>query len=122
MDAMMYWDFWWLMLGGTALLLAVINLIRAVQNKHGGWQMLLFLSLSCGALAMLFAYLGVYDNVKEGDWSSLMDVTPVAARFSGGAMCVGILLNLAALCVHRGAGTARKEAGGDVPDTSIKEE
>lgn len=110
MDVMMYWDFWWLVLGGTALLLAVVNLIRAVQKKHGGWQPLLFISLSCGGLAVLCAYLGVYDEVQEGDWSSLMDVVPVVTQLNGCAMCWGILLNLFALWLHLKTETKQKEA------------
>ena len=110
MEYMMYWDFWWLMLGGIALILSFVNLIRALRKKHGRWQGLLFTSLSCGVLAMLFAYVSVYDWVQAGDWSALMDVTPFVAKLSGAAVCWGIALNFFAICIHSETDTPQKEA------------
>ncbi len=105
-----YWEFWWLMLGGAALILAFVNLVRALLQKHGGRQGLLFSSLSCGVLAMLFAYLSVYDWVQEGDWSALMDVVPTVTKLNGVAVCWGIALNFFAVCIHPETKPTEKEA------------
>lgn len=105
-----YWNFWRLLLGGIALILAFVNLVRSLLKKRGGRQFLLFVSMSCGVLAMLFAYLSFYDWVRAEDWTALMDVTPLVTRLNGAAVCWGIVLNFGALCIHSKADPLQKEA------------
>ena len=49
----MDWAYYWLLMGILAFGFVIANLIRAALGKRRGWQVLLFASLSCGALTML---------------------------------------------------------------------
>lgn len=90
----------WLISGVLAFGLAAVNLVRALLGKKKGWQTLVFLSLSCGAIALLAQYRMVYDWAARGDWSALADVVP--GMFGVLCVCtaVGIVLNAAVLILN----------------------
>ena len=98
----------WLLLGAAALLLALINLSRAALKEHRGWQWLLFASLSCGALTLLFALRAVNYWLRKGDWAAIEDVVPALAMLCSAAAGLGIILNLLALWLHLRAENTRK--------------
>ena len=84
----------WMLLGGLAFLFAIINLVRALLGKTHGWAVLMFLSLSSGALALVAEYQMISRWALAGDWSAIQDVTP----FMGSALLwltvAGIILNM----------------------------
>ncbi len=101
----------WLLLGGAAFVLVLVNLIRAAMKKHRGWQMLLFASLSCGGLTMMCALQAVNGWVRRWQVDQLLDVEPTLAVMSAWALCLGIVLNLLALRFH-----LRAEKSKEAPD------
>ncbi|MDE6932172.1 MAG: hypothetical protein K2P37_05735 [Oscillospiraceae bacterium] len=90
----------WMLLGFAAFALVTANLLRAALGKRRGWQLLLFASLTCGALALLCALLEVDAYVREWLPSSLLDVVPALVKLSVWAACLGLVLNLLALYLH----------------------
>ena len=84
----MDWAYYWLLMGILAFGFVIANLI------------LLFASLSCGALTMLCMVQMVNNWVQKEDWSALLDCVPAMASWLTIALCLGILLNLLALCLH----------------------
>lgn len=96
----MEWIFGWPLLGAAAFVLVVVNLVRAAMGKRRGWPVLLFASLSCGILALVYALLTINGYVREWDDSALLDVVPTLAVLSAWAACLGIVLNLLALWLH----------------------
>ena len=94
------WVYGWLPLGGAALILPLVNLMLAAMRKHGGWQVLLFASLSCGALTLLCALQMVNSWLQKGDWAAIEDVVPAMSMVCTLALCLGIALNLLALWLH----------------------
>lgn len=107
------WEYGWLPLGGTAFVLVLVNLMRAAMRKHGGWQVLLFASLSCGVLAVLCALRMVNSWLWKGDWAAIEDVVPAMSMVWTWALCLGIALNLLALWLHLRGENARKEKAND---------
>ena len=96
----MEWIFGWPLLGAAAFVLVVVNLARAAMGKRRGWQALLFASLSCGILTLVYALLSIGNYVQEWDDSSLLDVVPTLTALSAWAACLGIALNFLALWLH----------------------
>lgn len=94
------WISGWPMLGAAAFVLVIVNLARAAMGKRRGWRVLLFASLSCGILALVYALLTIKGYVREWDDSSLLDVVPTLTVLSAWAACLGIVLNLLALWLH----------------------
>lgn len=99
----------WMGLGAASFILVLINLIRGAIGERRGWPVLLFASLSCGALAMLCALLEINGYVQEWLVDSLLDVEPTMVKLSAWAVFLGIALNLIALCLH--LRTEKKENG-----------
>lgn len=105
----MFWTFAWLLAGAAALLLVLINLARGLLRKCRGWQILLFASLSCGALSILSGFQMVHNWVRHGDWSALEDVVPTEAAVLTIAVCAGIILNFLSLWINLRVEKAQKE-------------
>lgn len=103
----------WLLMGVSAFILVVVNLVRAVMKNSRGWQILLFASLSCGGLAMMCALEAASYWARRGDWSGIMDVIPTLTSVCSWALCLGILLNLLALWLHLRVEKTKKEAKRD---------
>ncbi len=99
----------WLTAGGCAFILVIANLLRAAMKISRGWQVLLFASLSTGALSMVCALRMVGDYVQEWLVSSLLDVVPTLTVVSVWSACLGIALNLLALWLHLRAEGQRRE-------------
>ena len=96
----MGWNIGWVFWGGAAFLLVIINLIRTLLGKRRGWQVLMFSSLSCGAVTVLKEYQMVAQWLRWGDLAAVQGVVPTLANTLQTAVWVGILLNLAALILN----------------------
>lgn len=96
----MDWNFSWILFGGGAFLLAIINLGRSCKGKYKGWQELMFASLSCGVLAVLTEYRMVNTWLSHGDMPAVMDVVPGMSGILTAAACLGIVLNLLVLVIN----------------------
>lgn len=108
----MDWNIGWLFWGAAAFLLVIINLIRTFLGKRRGWQVLLFASLSCGALTVLEEYRMVARWLQWGDLAAVQDVVPTMAGTLQTAVWIGVLLNLAVLALN-----LRKERDADSRNT-----
>ena len=84
---------WWFPVGLLAFVLAGLNLVKNSLGKNKGWHVMMFLSLGCGALAVLLQYYMVYNWVKMEDWSALMDVVPSMSMVLTVAVAAGLVLN-----------------------------
>ena len=96
----MEWIFGWPLLGAAAFVLVIVDLARAAMGRRRGWQALLFASLSCGVLALVYALLSIRNYVQEWDASALLDVVPTLTALSAWAACLGVALNFLALWLH----------------------
>ena len=109
----MGWNIGWVFWGGAAFLLVIINLIRTLLGKQRGWQILLFSSLSCGAVTVLKEYQMVAQWLRWGNLSAVQGVVPTLANTLQTAVWVGILLNLA------GPGGGEAAADGKVRENQV---
>ena len=73
----------WFALGMLAFACAGVNLI--------------FASMSLACLSLLAGYFVIWERVAASDWSALMDIIPSMCKLTGGAVLVGIALNVAVL-------------------------
>ena len=91
---------YWMLLGALAFILAIVNIVRCWIGKAKGWEVLMFLSLSGGALALVAEYQMISRWALAGDWSAIQDVAP----FMGSALLwlalFGILLNAVLLYMN----------------------
>ncbi|WP_092753409.1 hypothetical protein [Hydrogenoanaerobacterium saccharovorans] len=86
--------------GGIAFIIAIINLILVFTGKHKHCNILAFLSLSSGLLAMLSEYVLINGWVQAGDISALMDVVPTMNNILITAVCIGVVFNAIAVFVN----------------------
>lgn len=105
----MDWNIMWLVTGSMAFLLVIINFIRALLSKKKGWQILMFASLSCGAVTVLEEYRMVNRWLQHGDMAALGDVVPALTQTLTTALYIGIGLNLIVLLINSG----RNRCSGD---------
>lgn len=96
----MGWNIVWLITGSMAFLLAIINLIRSFTAKNKGWQIMMFASLSCGAITILEEYQQVSIWLQHGDMAAIEDVVPTLTHTLTIALYIGIFLNLIVLLVN----------------------
>lgn len=68
---------YWLLLGIFALLLAGVDLLRAMLGKSDAVGLLRFFSLSCGILSVLAHCRMIQDWAAAGDLSALEGVSPI---------------------------------------------
>ena len=87
----------WMIFGGLAFLLVIINLIRSALGYRQGWQLLMFLSLSFGALALTSSYQTIGNWIFHHDIAALEDVLPTMDPLLREATYMGIILNLVVL-------------------------
>ena len=87
----------WFGLGMLAFACAGLNLILGSLGKKKFWLVLLFLSMSLACFSLLAGYFVVWERVASSDWSALMDIIPSLCKVTGGAVLVGIALNIAVL-------------------------
>ena len=85
---------YWMLLGALAFILVIVNIVRCWIGKSKGWEVLMFLSLSGGAFALVAEYQMISRWALAGDWSAIQDVAP----FMGSALLwltvAGIILNM----------------------------
>ncbi len=91
---------WWIFFGALAFVLVIVNIVRTMIGKSKNWEVLMFLSLSGGALALVAEYQMISRWALAGDWSAIQDVAP----FMGSALLwlalFGILLNAVLLYMN----------------------
>ena len=87
----------WFALGMLAFACAGVNLMLGSFGKKKQWLVLLFASMSLACLSLLAGYFVVWERVAASDWSALMDIIPSMCKLTGGAVLVGIALNVAVL-------------------------
>lgn len=85
--------YYWIPLGFLAFGFVIINIIRTFLGKRKGWQVLMFLSLSCGLLEVLAQYQMIHKWVNMEDWAALLDVVPSMSNVLMIASILGIALN-----------------------------
>ena len=96
----MDWNIMWLITGGAAFLLVVVNLIRSLLSKKEGWQIMMFASLSCGAVTVLEEYRMVNIWLQHGEMAVLEDAVPALTQTLTAALYIGIALNLIVLLMN----------------------
>ena len=67
----------WILLGITAIITAMLNIISSLRNKETKWFR--FISLSLTALTICAFYSLNKNWVLSEDWSALMDVVPATS-------------------------------------------
>jgi len=93
----MDWNITWILTGSIAFLLATINLIRSIIVKPKGSQMLMFGSLSCGAITVLEEYRMINTWIKHGEMITLNSTVPTLTSILTWAIVVLIIINLISL-------------------------
>jgi cytochrome c oxidase subunit 4 len=83
-----------LILGLSAWILPIINLIKQNKAEHRNWIILLLISMSSCAISVLFQI--VYQNhlTKIEDWSAIMDTIWAVMFVSTVLIVTTIILNL----------------------------
>ena len=81
----------WVILGLSAIVAAILNLLFWSRGKDS--KIFRFLSLSLTALTLCAIYSMDAQWVLKEDWSALMDVVPTMSRYLWGLVIVSIALN-----------------------------
>lgn len=81
----------WLLLGGGAVLFAVINLVFSFHCKSSRWYG--FISLSLTALTVCAFYSDGAMQVIHEDWGGLMDIMPTMSKALWFCVLASILIN-----------------------------
>ena len=81
----------WVILGLSAIVAAILNLLFWIRGKDP--KIFRFLSLSLTALTLCAIYSADARWVLKEDWSALMDVVPTMSRYLWGLVIASIALN-----------------------------
>ena len=81
----------WLILGGGAMIFAILNLVWWAQNKSSKWFG--FISLSLTSLTMCACYSDEAQRVVAQDWGGLMDIMPTMSKALWICAIASILIN-----------------------------
>ena len=81
----------WVILGLSAIVAAILNLLFWSRGKDS--KIFRFLSLSLTALTVCAIYSMDAQWVLKEDWSALMDVVPSMSRYLWGLVIASIALN-----------------------------
>ncbi len=81
----------WIILGMSAAITALLNLIFSLKGKSVRW--LGFLSLSCTALTVCAIYQLAAGSVIQGDWSALADTAPTMEKFTWIFTVLSMIIN-----------------------------
>ncbi|MEI3614420.1 hypothetical protein [Pseudogracilibacillus sp. SO30301A] len=90
-----------LLLGLTAWILPVVNLMRFKNYNHRHWVALSITSISTCAVSLCFQIFYNYHLVKIEDWSALMDTMGAVVFAAATLLIVTIILNAITLIVYR---------------------
>lgn len=90
-----------LVFGLVAWIIPIVNFLGDKKENVKRWIALTISSFSACAIALCFQILYIYDSVKIGDWSSLMDTMGAVAFASIVLILVTISFNVFAL-IFRG--------------------
>ena len=90
----------WLFAGGIAFITVIINLILIYVGKLKYCNILVFISLSSGLIAMLSEYSLINMWVQAEDMSALLDVVPSMNNVLKSVVYIGIILNGIAVFVN----------------------
>lgn len=81
----------WLILGASAIITAMLNILYAVAKKRNRW--LGFASLSLTALTVCAFYWDAAQRVIREDWGGLMDILPATSKVLWFCVICSILIN-----------------------------
>ncbi len=85
----------WLFFGIGAILCAVMNGLRAHQNRNADWFR--FASMALTALTVCAFYSDAAVRVVHEDWNGLVDILPTMGKFLWICVGVSILINSVSL-------------------------
>ncbi|WP_066303873.1 MFS transporter [Bacillus sp. FJAT-29814] len=88
----------WIILGGIAIVVTLINLYMYAAGKD--YKLAMALGLSFTALTLCAEYSLVSDWVEVEDWAALLDVVPGMERALWFLTIVSILLNIAPILLE----------------------
>ena len=91
---------YWMLLGALAFILVIVNIVRCWIGKAKGWEVLMFLSLSSGALALVAEYQMISRWALASDWSAIQDVAPSMGGILLWLALFGIVLNAVVLYLN----------------------
>lgn len=89
------------MLGLTAWILPIINLIKNNKQEQKSWVVLSIMSISAFAISICLQIFYQNYQVKIEDWSAIMDTKGSVAFVSTVLLIVTIILNVITLIVYR---------------------
>lgn len=88
-------------LGLIAWILPIVNIMRYQKNDYRSWVLFSLMSISACALSLCFQIINIYDLVRIGDLSALMDTIGAVAIAASVLFIVTIILNAITLMVYR---------------------
>lgn len=89
-----------LILGLTAWIIPVVNLMVFKKHKNRNWSTASTLSISACAISLCFQILYSHHLVKIQDWAALLDTAGVSSFFSIVLLVVTITLNAITLIIY----------------------
>lgn len=81
----------WIVLGTSAIITAILNLVLFLKNKDAKWFR--HISLSLTALTLCAFYSNDANWVIQENWSALMDVVPTMSKALWVLTIASILIN-----------------------------
>lgn len=99
-------DYSWLSLGSlvlglTAWVLPVVNIMRYGKDKHRNWIVMSIFSMSSCAISLWFQIIYNHHLVEIEDWSALMDTTGALVKVSAVLVIVTITLNIISMFLYK---------------------
>jgi hypothetical protein len=90
-----------LILGLSAWLLPVVNIIQHRKHNYWSWISLSLISLSACSFSLCFQIFEIYGRVLVEDWSALLDTMSTVAFVSAILLFVTVILNVITLIKYR---------------------
>ena len=81
----------WIILGGGAIIFAIMNVIWSIQNRDAKWFS--YVSLSLTSLTLCAFYSDVAIRVAKEDWVGLTDIMPTMSKALWVCTIASILIN-----------------------------
>jgi len=94
------WNIEWIIAGGVAVGLLLLNIIRTALGKPRGWQLLMFGSMAFGLLTLLLEYGMVLQWLRWGEMALLENTVPAVYPVLSIGTAVGIAANFILLIFH----------------------